>query len=61
MKRLLNLLLPRYSCQSIEAVEVNGKEMCLVHDIYTWFGFDFVGESILFESLSDALAQIKQS
>jgi hypothetical protein len=61
MKRLLNLLIPSYSCQSIEVVTIHGQERCLVHDVYTWLGFSFVGETILYESLSDAMAQIQRS
>lgn len=61
MKRLINILLPRYSGQTVESITINGREQCLVHEVYTWFGFSFVGESILYQSVSDALNQIRKS
>ena len=59
MKRILDFILPLYVGTEYEAVKVNGKEMCLAHDIYQWCGMRIVGESILYQSISDAIAQVK--
>lgn len=58
MKRLLNLLLPKFSCYHLEQITIHGKDMYLVHDIYTWLGFSFVGNSILYQCFHDAYAQL---
>ncbi len=44
----------------MELIRIDGVDMYLVHDIYTWLGFSFVGESILFECFHDAVAQVNK-
>lgn len=44
----------------MESVSIHGREMYLVHDIYTWFGFNFVGESLLYDCFHDAIAQVNK-
>ena len=58
MKHLLSLLLPCYSGQNMEVITINGQERYLVHEVYTWLGFNFVGESFLFECFHDAVSQM---
>lgn len=59
MKRILNFILPTYVTTEYESVKINGEHMVLSHDIYACCGINIVGESILYQSISDALAQIK--
>jgi hypothetical protein len=60
MKLFLSLVLPKFSCHHMELIRIDGVDMYLVHDIYTWLGFSFVGESILFECFHDAVAQVNK-
>lgn len=60
MKLFLSLLLPKFRCHKMEQIRIEGVDMYLVHDIYTWLGFSFVGESILFECFHDAVAQVNK-
>lgn len=60
MKRFLSLMIPSYIGHSMEMILIDGQERYLVHDIYTWFGFSFVGHSILYHSLQDANSQLNK-
>jgi len=59
MKRILNFILPTYAGTEYESVKLNGKDMCLAHDIYIWCGLRIVGESMLYQSITDAIEEIK--
>lgn len=60
MKRFLSLMIPSYIGQSMEVILIDGQERYLVHDIYTWFAFSFVGDSTLYQSIHDAHAQMNR-
>jgi len=49
MKRILNFILPTYAGTEYESVKLNGKDMCLAHDIYIWCGLRIVGKSMLYQ------------